>query len=103
MSERRYRHPQVNLRLPEELKEKIMQLADANGRSANAEMVKAIEFWVSANQEMSANPEKYPIPSDTIEIKKEHLPEIVDSVRKQVLEYLNERYELTPRTNKKPT
>lgn len=43
MSERRYRHPQVNLRLPEELKEKVMELAESNGRSTNAEMVMAIE------------------------------------------------------------
>lgn len=48
MSERRYRHPQVNLRLPEELKEKVAKLAEANGRSANAEMVMAIEAWVEA-------------------------------------------------------
>lgn len=48
MSERRYRHPQVNLRLPEELKEKVAKLAEANGRSSNAEMVMAIEAWVNA-------------------------------------------------------
>ncbi|HHJ4378063.1 TPA: Arc family DNA-binding protein [Citrobacter freundii] len=48
MSERRYRHPQVNLRLPEELKEKVAKLAEANGRSANAEMVMAIEAWVDS-------------------------------------------------------
>lgn len=48
MSERRYRHPQVNLRLPEELKEKVAKLAESNGRSANAEMVMAIEAWVEA-------------------------------------------------------
>lgn len=48
MAERRYRHPQVNLRLPEELKEKVAKLAEANGRSSNAEMVMAIEAWVEA-------------------------------------------------------
>lgn len=48
MAERRYRHPQVNLRLPEELKEKVAELAESNGRSANAEMVLAIEAWVNA-------------------------------------------------------
>lgn len=46
MSDRRYRHPQVNLRLPEDLKDKISKLADSNKRSANAEMVAAIEYWV---------------------------------------------------------
>lgn len=48
MSERRYKHPQVNLRLPEELKDKVAQLAESNGRSANAEMVMAIEAWVES-------------------------------------------------------
>ena len=48
MSERKYRHPQVNLRLPEELKSKVAELAESNGRSANAEMVAAIEAWISS-------------------------------------------------------
>ncbi|KMV67999.1 hypothetical protein AI29_10730 [bacteria symbiont BFo2 of Frankliniella occidentalis] len=48
MSERKYRHPQVNLRLPEELKSKVAELAESNGRSANAEMVAAIEAWVAS-------------------------------------------------------
>lgn len=48
MSERKYRHPQVNLRLPEDIKEKVAKLAEANGRSANAEMVLAIEAWVES-------------------------------------------------------
>lgn len=50
MTERRYRHPQVNLRLPEELKARINELAEANGRSANAEMVAALEAWAFKNQ-----------------------------------------------------
>lgn len=47
---RPYKNPQVNLRLPEELKQKIATLAESNGRSANAEMVAAIEAWVSASE-----------------------------------------------------
>jgi len=54
MAERAYRHPQVNLRLPDELKEKITELADANGRSANAEMVAAIDAWVKKNAHIRA-------------------------------------------------
>ncbi|HEM8199954.1 TPA: Arc family DNA-binding protein, partial [Providencia stuartii] len=38
MTERKYRHPQVNLRLPVELKERIAEIAEANGRSSNQEM-----------------------------------------------------------------
>jgi len=103
MGERRYRHPQVNLRLPEDLKEKISKLAASHGRSANAEMVEAIEFWVSANQEMKNNPEQYPTHQEKVEIRKDKMPEIVNAVRQQVLEHLSEHYILTPKQNKKPT
>ncbi|EIY2678708.1 Arc family DNA-binding protein [Raoultella planticola] len=54
MSERRYKHPQVNLRLPEELKARINELAEANGRSANAEMVAALEAWTVKNKHVQA-------------------------------------------------
>lgn len=54
MSERRYKHPQVNLRMPEELKARINELAEANGRSANAEMVAAMEAWVIKNKHVQA-------------------------------------------------
>ncbi|AJK17136.1 MULTISPECIES: Arc family DNA-binding protein [Yersinia] len=52
MSERAYKHPQVNLRLPLNLKERVAELADVNGRSANAEMVAAIEAWVEKNKDV---------------------------------------------------
>lgn len=54
MSERRYKHPQVNLRLPEDLKARIIELAEVNGRSANAEMVAAIEAWALKNKHVQA-------------------------------------------------
>ncbi|WP_072093718.1 Arc family DNA-binding protein [Enterobacter kobei] len=47
MSERKYRNPQVNLRIPLSLKENITCIARNNGRSANAEMVAALQYWVS--------------------------------------------------------
>ncbi|NBM79626.1 Arc family DNA-binding protein [Proteus sp. G2659] len=50
MSERKYKHPQVNLRLPVELKDRIAELAEANGRSSNQEMTAAIEAWVRRNE-----------------------------------------------------
>ncbi|MDC9591038.1 Arc family DNA-binding protein [Xenorhabdus sp. XENO-10] len=55
MSSRPYKNPQVNLRLPAELKEKVNDLADINGRSANAEMVAAIEYWVNMNHAVPEN------------------------------------------------
>ncbi|MFP1728031.1 Arc family DNA-binding protein [Lonsdalea quercina] len=76
MSERKYKHPQVNLRLPEDIKEKVAKLADANGRSANAEMVLAIEAWVESRG----------IPS----------PKIIDDIYAR----LNE---IEAKINKKPT
>lgn len=102
MSERKYRHPQVNLRLPEELKAHIAELAEKNGRSANSEMVKAIEFWVSANREMADNPDKYPISPEKVEIRKDQIPEIVNEVRKQLMEHLFSHYDISPKS-KKPT
>lgn len=40
----------VNLRLPVELKDRVAELAEANGRSANQEMIAAIEAWVNKNK-----------------------------------------------------
>lgn len=54
MSERAYKHPQVNLRLPLEIKEKMAEIANANNRSLNAEMVAALEAWVMKNKHIKA-------------------------------------------------
>ncbi|HBX4612869.1 TPA: Arc family DNA-binding protein [Klebsiella pneumoniae] len=54
MIERKYKNPQVNLRLPVELKARINEIAEANGRSANAEMVAAIEAWAEKNKNTQA-------------------------------------------------
>ncbi|EJI4679246.1 Arc family DNA-binding protein [Salmonella enterica] len=50
MSERRYKHPQVNLRLPVEIKDRLSELAESNGRSLNAEMVAALSAWTEENK-----------------------------------------------------
>ena len=50
MTERKYKNPQVNLRLPADLKARINEIAEANGRSANAEMVAAIEAWAEKSK-----------------------------------------------------
>lgn len=54
MSERPYKNPQVNLRLPLDIKDRIAELAEVNGRSANAEMVAALEAWVMKNKHIHA-------------------------------------------------
>lgn len=50
MSERRYKHPQVNLRLPVEIKDRLTELAEANNRSLNAEMVAALSAWTKTHE-----------------------------------------------------
>lgn len=101
MSERRYRHPQVNLRLPEELKEKITRLSESNGRSANAEMVEAINFWIEANQEILDNPDKYPM-GEKMVISRQGIHEVTEGIKRAVIEALVKQYHLVPK-DKKPT
>ena len=54
MSERRYKHPQANLRLPLEIKDRLAELAEINNRSLNAEMVAALEAWTEKNKHVQA-------------------------------------------------
>ena len=54
MSERKYKNPQVNLRLPADIKEQLAGLAEANSRSLNAEMVAALEAWTEKNKHVQA-------------------------------------------------
>ncbi|WP_048224779.1 Arc family DNA-binding protein [Citrobacter sp. BIDMC108] len=54
MSDRKYKNPQVNLRLPQEIKELLTELAEANSRSLNAEMVAALEAWTEKNKHIQA-------------------------------------------------
>ncbi len=80
MAERKYRHPQVNLRIPEELKEKIFQLAEANGRSANAEMVLAIEAWVAETKERLKPVQTIDELSHQVEILSQRLARVEENV-----------------------
>lgn len=54
MSDRKYKNPQVNLRLPQEIKDRLTELAEANSRSLNAEMVAALEAWTEKNKHIQA-------------------------------------------------
>ncbi|EAO9823551.1 Arc family DNA-binding protein [Salmonella enterica] len=54
MSERKYKNPQVNLRLPSEIKDRLTELAEMNSRSLNAEMVAALEAWTKKNKHIQA-------------------------------------------------
>lgn len=94
MSERRYRHPQVNLRLPEELKERIAVLAEKNKRSANAEMVAAIESWVERWEGASSSGELVSwddaflpqSPEDTLVMSKKQLQKIIATTMEEAME-----------------
>lgn len=46
-NQRPYRHPQFNLRIPRELKDKIEQLASEGGRSMNSEIIHRLEQSLS--------------------------------------------------------
>lgn len=103
MSERRYRHPQVNLRLPDELKEQISELAAKHGRSMNAEMVEAISFYIRITNDVEKDPTV--LEREQITLKTEDVKKMIDNVKNVVIEALVDRYELTPKKNsdKKPT
>lgn len=109
MAERRYKHPQVNLRLPEELKNRISALAEKNKRSANAEMVAAIESWVEFAEKNSNSklvnwgeeflPES---PADTVTMSEKQLSRIVNVAVDETTKALLEKFEFLPKENKKP-
>jgi len=119
MSERRYRHPQVNLRLPEELKEKIALMAKRNKRSSNAEMVEAIEEWIRKDEVYNYRSEtsllspinEPPIDDrETVTIPKANLSQIINDAAEEAaqsaLHILLNRYDVVPKEKnlkKKPT
>lgn len=97
MAERKYRHPQVNLRMPEELKEKIARIAEANGRSANAEMVMAIEAWVSYHERK----EGVDTTNINMPMTKDEMRMLVDNVKEAVVSQLVGKYDFVPKTKDK--
>ncbi|HFI7738174.1 Arc family DNA-binding protein [Escherichia coli] len=97
MAERKYRHPQVNLRMPEELKEKIAKIAEANGRSANAEMVMAIEAWVSYHERK----EGVATTNINMPMTKDEMRILVDNVKEAVVSQLVGKYDFVPKTKDK--
>ncbi|HDW8052599.1 TPA: Arc family DNA-binding protein [Yersinia enterocolitica] len=45
--------PQFNVRMPSEIKQALMQVAEANRRSINSEIIAAIQFWIEANKKQN--------------------------------------------------
>ncbi|MCI1027784.1 Arc family DNA-binding protein [Pantoea dispersa] len=96
MSERRYRHPQVNLRLPDELKEQIAELAAKHGRSMNAEMVEAISFYIRISNDVAQDPAV--LEREQITLQTEDVKKLMNNIKNSVIEHLLERYDLTPKS-----
>lgn len=94
MAERKYKHPQVNLRLPEELKERVSQLAFEHGRSANAEMVAALETWVSFHSKDQGDESFSGV---SVRLKKDEMRSLIDSVQQAVLTQLVKKYKFVPK------
>lgn len=103
MTERRYRHPQVNLRLPDEIKEQIAELAAKHGRSMNAEMVEAISFYIKVSKDVESDPAV--LEKEILTLHKDDVKKMINNVKNSVIEALLEQYELTPKSesDKKPT
>lgn len=93
MAERKYRHPQVNLRMPEELKEKIAKIAEENGRSANAEMVMAIEAWVSHHDRQKEEN----VTDISMPMTKGEMGLLVENVKEAVVRQLVKKYKFVPK------
>jgi len=116
MSERRYRHPQVNLRLPESLKEKISEMAERNKRSANSEMVAAIEDWVRRDSVYNFKGEASLIvmhedsplsdPLEAVNVTKGELNRMIGEAAEEaaymVIQKISDQYDIVPK-DKKPT
>jgi len=94
MAERKYKHPQVNLRMPEELKEKVSQLAIEHGRSANAEMVAALEAWVLIH---SKDQSEESFSGVSVRLKKDEMRFLIDSVQQAVVSQLVKKYNFAPK------
>lgn len=97
MAERKYRHPQVNLRMSEELKEKIAKLAAQHGRSANAEMVEAIETWVTFHNGIDMYGKRQPPLEKPITIQGDDMLRLLDTIKDAVVHQLVKKYKFAPK------
>lgn len=95
------------LRMPDELREAIAERAKANGRSMNSEIVQILEDALKAQVvawDKSLTPE---LSEEVVTMSMSQLNKIVsiaaEDTAKSVVESLTKNYELTPKSNKKPT
>lgn len=96
-----------NLRFPDGMRDAIAERARRNGRSMNSEIVQILEDALKArvvSWDKSLAPESS---EEVVTMSMSQLNKIVsiaaEDTAKSVVESLAEKYELTPRRNKKPT
>lgn len=96
-----------NLRFPDGMRDAIAERAKRNGRSMNSEIVQILEDALKAQVvawDKSLSPESS---EEVVTMSMSQLNKIVsiaaEDTAKSVVENLTEKYELTPKKNKKPT
>lgn len=100
MAERKYKNPQVNLRLPEELKQKVADLAEKHKRSANAEMVAAIEHWIAEHENLAINQKAIDLLNRSPDIRDgSHIREILFEFVEKVTPLLEQEVERLEKEN----
>lgn len=83
MSEKKprpYKNPQINLRIPEKLKEQVQELADKHGRSMNSEIVHILQLHIDGIGAKRSIIVRSVKDDGTIEIKKSELKSISDAI-----------------------
>ncbi|MDE7904204.1 Arc family DNA-binding protein [Enterobacter cloacae] len=81
------------VRMPAELKEKVAEIAKGNGRSMNAEIVMAIEAWVSHHERK----EGVEVTSINMPMTKDEMRILVDNVKEAVVTQLVSKYDFVPK------
>lgn len=81
------------VRMPAELKEKIGEIAKSNGRSMNAEIVMAIEAWVSHHERKDG----VEVTNINMPMTKDEMRMLIDSVKEAVVTQLVKKYKFVPK------
>jgi plasmid stability protein len=81
------RDPQINIRLSEELKQKVHEKAEANGRSVNAELVDRIEVSLLAE----TSPTNVLTAEDAKKIAEQALKDGYARLLSRCIKYINSR------------
>lgn len=92
------REPQFNVRMPQELKDRLAALAEKNKRSMNAEIIASIELAL----QMNANPTQH-LPTDILKMLEEIISKELSSGVLKIEEVMDRLDQIEESLNKKPT